>query len=888
MKLKHHALLTGISAAAGVLLSLSVYADDNSMPEMPGMEMPVAIPVLPEMSPVDSIIMTPEMADSLERVRRQNAFDNAVALHEKVRTLRSEGEASETFFPQVYTCYSTNVETLDLFEPGQTEYVRIKSILRDIHRMLEEGAFFYSGKNNSAEMVKFARAFVDTKLMPQFADDNLPVNESYYPSLVYCAASGAYNEKDYEGAIKYFKEYFSTGDPRYREQIYIFMGQACLNSGNYPLAVTTLREGAKQFPQNYSILQLAIQACIDGGMAEYMQDFLDQALALKPTDETLLNIQGKLYEDQGEYQKALDLFNRLDMLHPDNLSITKHIGLCYYNIASNYTNMAVGETDEKAEKKYRRQAKNYFSDAVSKLSQVTASDPTAVKYLKALAVSYLFLDNKPMFMEVNTRLQALGEDPLDEMYMPPTVGYNEKGGRNYEQAGNSLLATEDTPTYSQYAKPIIEEGLAKWTRRGEFEKLEDYQKRVNDKTILAEYERISAQTQKDYLEQFGHKLRINDLKLQPYDANNEVYKIESEYGQILINVPLKNNEAELFQANWANTHFKAPKFYIKDDRVQLSSITFVTPTNKTYTFNSNDDIAYSNTHVDIDFDAIIRAANNDVASNDTSSGKGVRITLKSDVDTDIPETNKIAANTVAVIIANEDYVNVSKVRSALNDGEAFKLYCNKTLGIPDQNIRFYSNATLGTMLRSVADLRHTTDALGADSDVIFYYAGHGMPDESTHDAFLLPVDADGMVTESCYPLSKLYKELANLNASSVMVFLDACFSGAQRDGGMLMAARGVAIKPKTTAPAGNMFVLSAASDKETALPYEEKNHGMFTYYLLKKLQETKGNTTLKGLSDYVIEKVKIQSNLINKKPQTPSVSTSGTMTRNYLKKKLRP
>lgn len=891
---KHISHLLFLSfAALTALFNLTMTADDSNPSGMPAMEMPLDLPTLSDLSPADpatadSAAMA-ENADSLLMVRRTEAFNLAVSDYEKVRGLRAQGEPEETYFPEVYRCFINSSDALGMLEPGMPEYNRVKGILRDMHRYLEEGAFHYSGKNNSAEMVKFARAFVDIKTMDAFADDKLPVNEAYYPSLIYCAASGAYNEKDYEGAIKYFKEYFSTGDPRYREQIYIFMGQACLNSGKYQLAVTTLNEGIKQFPQNFAMLQLAIQACIDGGMAEYMQDFLDQALAIRPDDETLLNIQGKLYEDSGEYQKALDIFNRLDVMHPDNLSVNKHIALCYYNIASNYSNMAVGETDEKTEKKYRRQAKNYFSDAVMKLSQVTASDPTAVKYLKALAVSHLFLDNKDMFKEVNTRLQALGEDPLAEMYMPPTFSYNEKGGRNYEMAGNTALATEDTPTYSQFAKPFIEDNLANWTRRGEFEKLTDYQQRVNDRTIIAEYERLNEQASRDYLEQYSHKLRINDLKLQPYDANNEVYKIESSYGPILLNVPLKNNEAELFRANWDNVRFKAPKYYIKDDRVQLSSITFVTPANKTYTFNVTDEITYANTRVDIDFEAILRKANGDMADNTpATSGKEVRITLKSDVDTNIPETGKRADNTVAVIIANEDYANVSRVKSAINDGEAFHLYCEKTLGIPAQNIRHYTNATLGSMLRSIANLRHTVDALGQESDVIFYYAGHGMPDEATHDAFLLPVDADGMITESCYPLSRLYKELSELKASSVMVFLDACFSGAQRDGGMLMAARGVAIKPKTVAPAGNMFVLSAASDKETALPYAEKNHGMFTYFLLKKLQESKGNATLKELSDYVIEKVKIQSNLVNKKPQTPSVTTSGTMTKNYLKKKLRP
>jgi tetratricopeptide (TPR) repeat protein len=873
-------------------MALKLIADDTSTSEMQEMTMPLSLPGLDAIMTTDAgdnQETTEENADSLLQVQKQHAYDAAIAAYDALQQSRAQGEPEQVYFPKVYNCHSASSEATNILDSDSPEFNRVKNILRELIRYLEEGAFYYSGVNNSSEMVKFSRAFVDLKTMEIFSGENLQVNEAYYPSLIYCAASGAYNARDYESAIKYFKAYFSTGDTRYREQIYIFMGQACINTKNYTLAVTTLREGAKLYPQNYSLLQLAIQACIDGGMAEYMQGFLDQALFLKPTDETMLNIQGKVYEDGGEYQKALDLWRKLDLSHPNNLSIAKHMGLCFYNIATTYTNMAVGENDEKVEKKYRRQAKNYFSDAVQKLSEVTASDPTAVKYLKALAVSYLFLDDKAMFQDVNTRLQALGEDPMSEMYMPPTLNYNDNGGRNYDQAGTTGTDNE-IPSYSEYAKPLIEEHLAKWTRRGEFEKIVDYQKRVNDMTITAEYNKISDQTAHDYLEKFGNKLRINDLKLQPYDANNEVYKIESAYGPILINVPLKNNEAELFRATWSATRFKSPKFYIKNDRVQLASITFVTPTNRSYTYNVDDDITYSNTHVDIDFEAILHNSinsNNNLADNSSSADNSVRITLKSDVDTDIPENNKQNANTVAVIIANEDYNNVSKVRSALNDGEAFKLYCNKTLGIPEQNIRFYSNATLGTMLRSVADLRHTVDALGSNPDVIFYYAGHGMPDESTHDSFLLPVDADGMVTESCYALARLYSELSSLKASSVMVFLDACFSGAQRDGGMLMSARGVVLKAKSVAPTGNMFVLSAASDKETALPYTEKNHGMFTYYLLKKLQESKGNTTLKELSEYVIKNVKMQSNLINKKPQTPAVSTSGSMVQNYAKKKLR-
>ncbi len=103
---------------------------------------------------------------------------------------------------------------------------------------------------------------------------------------------------------------------------------------------------------------------------------------------------------------------------------------------------------------------------------------------------------------------------------------------------------------------------------------------------------------------------------------------------------------------------------------------------------------------------------------------------------------------------------------------------------------------------------------------------------------------------------------------------------------MLTATRGVAIKPKEVAPQGNMFILSATSGQETALPYAEKNHGLFTYYLLKKLQQTRGNVTLSDLAEDVKSNVARQSNLINRKPQTPQVSLSGNMRQIYSKKKL--
>ena len=244
------------------------------------------------------------------------------------------------------------------------------------------------------------------------------------------------------------------------------------------------------------------------------------------------------------------------------------------------------------------------------------------------------------------------------------------------------------------------------------------------------------------------------------------------------------------------------------------------------------------------------------------------------IDVNLPKSAVQAENTFAVIIGNEDYKYVAKVPFAVNDANIVAKYCRVTLGLPDDNVRVYPNATYGDMLDAIDDITAIADVYGGNIRVIFYYAGHGVPDESTRSAYLLPVDARSSQLKTCYPIEQLYSHLSALNAKSVTVLLDACFSGSLRGDGMLMSARGVAIKPKVDEPRGSMVVLTAANGEQTAYPYTEKRHGMFTYYLLSKLQESGGDVTLGELSDFVLAKVAQQSVKVNRKSQSPTVSVS--------------
>ena len=246
------------------------------------------------------------------------------------------------------------------------------------------------------------------------------------------------------------------------------------------------------------------------------------------------------------------------------------------------------------------------------------------------------------------------------------------------------------------------------------------------------------------------------------------------------------------------------------------------------------------------------------------------------VDKNIPQTHLRNENTFVVIIANENYEQVASVPYAINDGQVFQQYCERTLGIPHQNIKTYIDATYNHIRAAQSWLQKICEVF-EDEQIIFYYAGHGIPDESSRTAYLLPVDGIGTDISTGYKLDNLYSALGNILAKNVIVFMDACFSGSKREEGMLASARGVAIKARSGMPQGNMVVFSAAQGDETAYPNNEEKHGMFTYFLLKKLQETQGDVSLQELGDYITRNVSQQSILLNGKSQTPSVTSSPSL-----------
>lgn len=432
-------------------------------------------------------------------------------------------------------------------------------------------------------------------------------------------------------------------------------------------------------------------------------------------------------------------------------------------------------------------------------------------------------------------------------------------------------------SFSDFAKQYVEDIINKWQKKGDYEKTADWQKRVNEPSRKHKVEELTEEAEQAFLYKAG-MIFPEQLNLGPYDPDHEVYLVECErYGQMLLPVPL--GKAQDFLLQWNKTQFY-PHYFIENDRLAIAELIFTQPDGMAYKYSNEASLNYTTTEINYDFDSI-EIVPHSHPSERTKGEQRIstkKMTMaKSDVDQNIPLTETKNKNTFAIIISNENYRLLAPVPMATNDGNIFSEYCHKTLGIPQENIRLYKDATYGILLEAIRDMQELAYTHKGNIRILFYYAGHGIPDDNKRDACLLPVDASGIDSKVCYPLKELYRELGNLNTQNVIVFLDACFSGAKRDGGMLTQSRSVALKAVPATPSGNTIVFSAASDDQTAYPYLEKGHGLFTYFLLKKLQESQGEVTLEELGNYLFEQVQKQARVINRHTQTPSVTPSPSL-----------
>jgi len=226
----------------------------------------------------------------------------------------------------------------------------------------------------------------------------------------------------------------------------------------------------------------------------------------------------------------------------------------------------------------------------------------------------------------------------------------------------------------------------------------------------------------------------------------------------------------------------------------------------------------------------------------------------------------------AIVIGVEKYrQKLPKADFADNDARIMAEYLTKVMGYPEENI-----VTLINDRAAKSDLekyfeKWLSNNVEKESTVFVYYSGHGAPNPNTGDAYLVPYDGDpSFIEQTGYSLKRLYHNLNKLPAKEIIVVLDSCFSGA---GGRSVIAKGarplVMNMDKQVFHSDRIAILSASASNQISSTYEEKGHGLFTYFFLKGIKN--GNSELGTIYNYLKPQVERIARKTYNNEQTPGL-----------------
>lgn len=458
------------------------------------------------------------------------------------------------------------------------------------------------------------------------------------------------------------------------------------------------------------------------------------------------------------------------------------------------------------------------------------------------------------------------------------IAFSPKGQHVASGGGDQVAKIWQAVPVGQLIAAQVEEGLRDWLKKGKFEKTSDYEARISDVELRQkEAQRLQQIAIKSLV---GQKLSQNpngdfkiDIQKTEYDADNEVFRLSlRQLEPILLKVPISEAKAFDLAATNQQIYFRNCDFGLSPNgnmALQKAEL-LLSAQQKAYLYEDKALLQFNQQNINYEIDLPNYAKNdfdkpnnypntNHNSNNNSNNPNKIRKVGISEVDYDLPKSKSQRPEAVAVVIGNAVYQKTKNVDFAIADARSVRNYLLDVLGFKRENIIYLENASYSDFKMVFGDKNNPKGKLynlvkPNISEVFVFYSGHGAPGLNDKRAYFVPAECDPQYVElTGFPSDIFYNNLAKIPSKSSVVVLDACFSGEN----IYENISPIVIKSKGALGLKNGALLASSAPDQVSTWYNEKGHGLFTYFFLKAIHNRNADTnqdkqlTLEEIYQYI-------------------------------------
>ena len=425
------------------------------------------------------------------------------------------------------------------------------------------------------------------------------------------------------------------------------------------------------------------------------------------------------------------------------------------------------------------------------------------------------------------------------------------------KASMSIVKLMGTPEKS--IENYVNLKVRSWGKKGEFEKTDAFQKRVNDenrKKIIEKHTREAV----DYYA--GQVIDLSKATLSDYDPDKEEFNIHVKgLGSLRVRVPVDN--AQTFKEGFSSVQFESPEFSIADGKFTLEKAVMVAG-EKEYLFMSSRKSGESDRMPNV----FLQSGERKKPAGDAYRGSGDPL---KGLNVSKSKSGFSPGKYYALIIGVDNYKGTwPPLQNAVRDAQAVELLLKNKYKFDNFKTLYDEQATRVNIMNA---MEWMVDNTAENDNVFIYYSGHGEFKKELNKGFWVPSDAQTASLAAYISNSDLQTFLNGIKSKHTLLVADACFSGDIFRGNTITVKMDSPEKYYTETYNLKSRQAMTSGGIEPVMDGGKDGHSIFAYYFLQVLKNNEGAYLD---ASQVFDKLKIPvTNNSEQKPNLQPVKNAG-------------
>jgi tetratricopeptide (TPR) repeat protein len=338
-------------------------------------------------------------------------------LFESEREKGSNADATYNYLLDSYNQFLKVISAAD-----NSEFINsTKNRLKAAYPYFEKATLYYADAQNNSRVVDFALPYMEIPKLPIFRGDLL-AQSNQYPSIVYSAGIAAFKTQKYNQAIRLFQEYHNTDGKEFAKDAYLYLNMIYQAQKNYKEQELILERAHTQFPLTLDFLYNLVNVHIAVQNKDKLMATIDKILYIDPNNEKVLPVKARLLESAGKNEEALQIYQRLYTLDPNNFELLTGLARTNFNYATDIINNGSTIVEDEKYAVVRQKAAGYLIDAQELFLKILEKNPESKQYMMGLASIYQYMD----LIAENIVLNQIISDGVDfTLFQARLAAYNE-------------------------------------------------------------------------------------------------------------------------------------------------------------------------------------------------------------------------------------------------------------------------------------------------------------------------------------------------------------------------------------------------------------------------------------------------------------------------------